>query len=897
MTPQDPVVARYHRIGHVLVGLLPKRFRAKFGAAIEETLVAGLYDHRGRQRFWFALVNYQNIVTTAARERLAPTTTPSMRLHARPSRAQRGATTVQSILQDLRFAIRSLRRQPGFALIVIATLALGIGANTTIFSVINAVLLDPLPYSNPGELVVVGAVDADTPRGYGRMSRPDTEDISDLPAFTSLVGYSTTAVTLIDGGEPAVFQAARVAQGMLSTFERAPMLGKDVTQADATPDAPRVTVISHRFWQDVLGGREDVIGSSVMLSEVTWHVIGVAPAGFNFPDGVDIWQPWRMRPEDCTRGCQTLLTIGRLAPGATLTQAQTQMTALGERLASELPDTNFDKRFAGDFLRNRIVGDVRSGLWIVLGAVGLVLLIACANVAILLLVRATARQGEIAIRTALGASRGRLLRQVLVESQVLAFVGAGLGTLGAWVAVNVLKQLSAGTIPRIENVSLDGSVLTVTLAATVIVALLFGLAPAITLSRAGATGGLNASGRGGLTNPGDSRFRSVLMGTEVAMSLLLLTGSGLLLKTFARLYAVDLGYETEEIIRFTVSIPSARYETLEQVATFYETLDRQIATTPGVAAVGAVYGAPLGRGNITGQVLVEGRPEPPNGSETFGSIRPVTSGYFDAMRLPLLRGRGVESTDVGGSIPVAVVNEVFVRENFPNEDPLGQRVYLTAGFGYTNPTWTIVGVTRDIRSRSLTREPVPEIYVPHSQFGPAFMTVNVRGMPGGPPLINTLRAELKTLDPSVPMRNVETVRDAVTRQLAPTRFYLILVGSFAALAVILSAIGLYGVVSYLVSRRAREIGIRLALGAKTGTIVRLVATQGLRPAIVGLIAGVIVSLASTRLLSSILYEVRPNDMTVLGGVTSLVLLVSLVAVFLPAGRASRVNPVSVMREQ
>ncbi len=858
----------------------------------------GLLDRRGIRRVWFVVRSLGSVLSTAIRESVFPTTNPTVGpCSNHPTLSTRGEKVLSSTLHDIRYALRSLLHQPGFSTIAVLTIALGIGANTAIFSVVNGVLLRPLPFEKPGELVIVGTHDMEDPDGRDNMSLPDIEDVAALPAFEKLVGYRTRTMTLTGYENPQLAKAAMVTDGILGMLGSHPSTGRDLTAEEADPNGPRVLVVSHRLWQEQLGGEKNVIGTSIEMSEVPWEVVGVAPPGFSFPDGTDIWYPDRLSTEYCDRGCRLRLTLGRLAPGAQLSTAQTQLTVLAERLALEYPDMNHEVGFGTNLLRDQIVGDVRAGLWVLTGAVGLVLLIACGNVAILLLVRANARQGEIATRAALGASRGRLIRQILLESQILAMAGAAIGTAGAYVAVGTLKGLSAGTIPRIEQVTLDWPVLAFSLCLTVVVALLFGLVPVATLTRDGMIAGLRSSSRGRVAPKGSSRFRSALLAFEVAMSILLLTGSGLLLKTFTRMFAVDLGYETEQIVRFSLAIPDARYETLNQVALFYRTLDERIQRLPGVAASGAVFGAPLGPDHYSGWISVDGRGEPEVGQETYASVKTMTPGYFDTMRIPLLRGRSIEAADIEGTVPVAVVNETFVAENFPDEDPIGKQVNVAVGYGYADPGWTIVGVVRDIRSRSLTREPESEIYVAHAQYGPNNMTVSVRGETGATHLLPAIRNEVMALDPNVPLRQIETVQEAMKQQVAPTRFYLLLVVAFAGLAVLLSAVGLYGVVAYLVSRQTREIGIRIALGARIGLIVRLVTTQGLYPALGGLVVGLVASLAFTRVLGSLLFEVQPNDPGVLVGVSVLVLLVSGVATLIPARRALRIDPVIVMRTE
>jgi predicted permease len=813
-----------------------------------------------------------------------------------------GASFVETLRQDLSFAVRSLVRRPGFTLVAVLTLALGIGANAAIFSAVDAVLLRPLPYPEPDGLVMVWAHDGDTPDGQGWMSRPDVDDIRGLESVESITGYGTTSITLTGGDRPEVVSGGRTTGALLRTFGLSPVLGRDLGPGDVGPDAPREAVIGHDFWMERYGGRRDVVGSTLEISERSYEIVGVAPAGFDFPSGARVWVGDRNSgSEGCGRGCHTLRAVARLAGTDTSDRAQDELDALATSLAEAYPDSNFDKWFRTEGLADYVVGGVRSGLWILLGAVALVLLIACANVANLLLVRASARRNEVAVRAALGAGRGRLVRQVLTESLLLALLGSAAGLMLARFGLAGLKGLAAGTVPRIEGAGVDATVLGFTAVVAVLVALLFGLGPALKVAGSPVVEGLGGGGVRGASRR-EGRSRSVLLAVEVGLSLVLLVGAGLLLRSFQELYAVDLGYDTREVVRFQVVLPEARYGDLGTVAAFYRTMEERLAAVPGVESVGSAFGSPLGNGQATGQVIVDGRPEPPPGQELHASLDAVTPGYLRTLRIPLLRGRPVQATDVAGTPPVAVVNEAFVRHVFPDEDPLGKRVHVTVGFGLdeyegdNQPMWEIVGVVSDARSRGPRADPVPEIFVPQAQYGPDFLDVHVRGAPGATGLVTAARDVLASLDPNVPMRRVETLDEAVAEQAAATRFYLTLVALFAGLAVVLAAVGLYGVVAYLVSRRTREIGIRMALGARSREIGRLVVAQGLRPAGWGAAAGLVVALVGGRLVESVLFGVEPTDPGVLVGVTVLLLVIVVAASLIPARRAARVDPSNALRE-
>lgn len=794
-------------------------------------------------------------------------------------------------VRDARFALRSLARRPGFTLAAMLTLALGIGANAAMFSVVNGVLLRPLEWRDPDGLVMVWAHGED-PTSRGVMSLPDIQDIAQLPAVSSIVGYRDWTATVTSGEEPELIPASRSIGGLMETFQVNPFMGRDLTEADAREGSSGVVVIGYRYWQDRLGGRPDVLGSTIEISEVPYEIIGIAPDGFDFPEHAQLWLPRVLDPEGCGRGCHTLLAIARLRSPDQLNAFASQLATLGDRLAAEYPESNFSKRFHGVRLADDMVGDVRHALWFILGAVGLVLLIACANVANLLLVRAETRRGEMAVRAALGAGRGRLVSQVLLESAMLAGGGALLGLLLARGAIVFLRTIPAGTVPRIATVSLDGRVLLFTLGLTVLVTLLFGLSPALQQARLKVTD-LVSERRGG-HGPRATRSRALLLTLEVALSVVLLAGAGLLLKSFDRLYRVELGFATERVTRFEIALPASRYDSIPQIVTFYSSLEERLAALPGVVAVGSAFGPPLSGSRITGEVLVEGRPEAAPGTERYGAMHSVTAGYLAAAGMPVLRGRGIEESDRAGTLPVAVVSETFVDQNFPNEDPLGRRFRVTAGFGYGSPDFTIVGVVGDVR-HALTDEPEPEVYVPLGQFGPGALTVTMRTASGVVP-ISVVRDIVRELDPALPVRDYETVDAAIRTAVAPTRFYLLSMACFAGLAIVLACVGLYGVVAYIVSQRNREIGIRLALGARRGQVVSLVLRQGLRPAAFGIAAGLGLALALGRIAESMLFQVHPRDPQILFGVTAVLLFVTAAAAFLPALRASRTNPGVALRE-
>ncbi len=794
-------------------------------------------------------------------------------------------------MQDVRFGVRQLRRNPAFAVVAILTLGLGVGATTAIFSVLNGVLLKPLPYAEPDELVRVWVGPE-----RGNMSGPDVLDIQNqLPSVDRLIALSTSSQTITGQGEPFLVRTGRVTEGVLALFRVAPHLGRDLGAFEVEADLPAEVVLGHGLWQRVFGGAPDIIGRTVQVNGISHEVVGVAPPDFAFPSQVEMWVPRAAVREGCQRGCHAWSTIGTLAPGATLAGAQSELDALAVTLEQTYPDTNTNKRFRAVSLQNDLVGDVSRGLWILLGAVAAVLLIACANVANLLLVRASSRAGEMAVRGAMGATRRRLVRQALIESAVLATAGGAVGIAFAYFAVRGMRAVSGASIPRMDAVGVDGPAVLFTLALVAGVTLLFGLSPALRASDKSLADSLGDAGRGALG--ASNRQRRLLVAAEMGLSVVLLVGAGLLLRTFSQLHAVDLGYETQDVVRFGLSLPNAEYEALDEVRTFYRTLEGQLAGLPGVESVGSSYGPPLGGGNVVGDVLVNGRPEPAPGNELGASVKSVSPDYLATMRIPLVQGRTLMRSDDTDALPVAVINQTFVREVFPGEDPIGKRVTVSVSFDWGSPEWTIVGVVGDIRSRSITTDPVSEIYVPHGQFGPGFMTTSLRTAPGVSLPIDAIRREVRALDPNLPIRSLETVQEAIADDVAPTRFYLFLVAVFAGLALLLAAVGLYGVLAYTVSSRTREIGVRVALGAGRRRIARMVVLDGLRPALAGVVGGLFVAALGGRVLESVLYGVEPNDPLVLGTVPVVLLLVAVAAALIPAARAGGMDPSEALRSE
>ena len=878
----------------IVLLIYPAAFRQRFADSMLDTFRERYLERpRGPMSCCvFCVRTLSNLIAQGLRERLQP----SLTAHrcSKPTRESTMAAWISHIAQELRFSARALRRRPGAGLLAIITLALGIGASSTIFSVVNGVLLRPLPYPEPEGIISVVSNWTGPESGLGSMSYPDLADLaSAAPSIESLVGVNSTSMTLTGMGDPRVLTVTRLTEGLMRTFRIAPHLGRDLRADEFGPKGPTVVVIGYGFWQSQFGGDPEVLGQTLTLSGRAYEVVGVAPPGFDVPSDRELWIPRRLDVEDCGRGCHTMAAVGRLVPGATLERVRVEVARIAADLSAAYPDTNINKGFLVRSLRDLIVGEVRPGLVLMLGAVALVVLIACANVANLLLAQAANRSGEIAIRTAIGADRGHLLAQVLVESSLLAFLGGVLGLGLTALSLTLMPAVVTG-IPRIHGVTIDGNVMLFTLATVVTVTLLFGSAPAFAFLRASFKQGLARAGKGG-ESVARERFRGLLLAGEVALSALLLIGAGLLLRSFSALYAVDLGFESRDLVRFNTLLPGTDYEDLASVRAFYRELEERARALPGVEAAASAWGPPLGRSRATGDVRIEGRPEPSPDQAREASVQPVGPDWFETMGIGLVAGRGLEPRDDAGPKPVVVVNETFVRQHFPDEDPIGHHVELSVDLGYGTAGGRIVGVARDVRGRRLDRNPDPQVYVPHGLYGPNGLTVTVRRRAGAPSPLPALREIVAQLDPNVPMYRIETVEQVVSEQVAPTRFYLVLLLAFAALAALLAAIGLYGVVAYSVSRRRREIGLRAALGASRPGLLRMVLARAMTPAILGLALGLIAAWFGSRVLAATLFGVEARDPWIFGATSALLMLVSLLATVVPAWRASRIEPASALR--
>jgi predicted permease len=787
------------------------------------------------------------------------------------------------MITDIRYAIRGFSRTPGFTLTAILTLALGIGATTAMFSVVNAVLLEPLPYPAAERLVVT------------RGSLPDLRDLQQASrSFEDSAIWATNLYNLRLNGESRQVLGAVISSNLLPLLDVKPVLGQGFSRDDLRPDT---VILSHGLWQRQFGADPAVIGRRIELSGMKGTIIGVAPAWFRFPSAE--FQLWTrldiiesMAPAQAkNRALRIFQAIARLREGVTLQQARAEAEAISAQLARTYPSTNASIEFRVRSLYDQLVGDTRPALKMLLGTVGLLLLIACANVANLMLARTAVREREMAIRSALGARRGRLVRQLATESLVLATFGGVFGLLLAMWGVDILPSLLEARVPRAEGIRIDGAVLTFAFGATVLTGLFFGLAPALQASMRASTS-LKESSRGVAGTSTSGRLRAAIVIGEIAMAVIVIVGAGLLARSFAALTSQDVGFEPQNVITFNVQLVAIDGDRSRgEVAT--RLFDR-LATLPGVDAVGGATGLPTVTAQRGTRFEIDGRQLTPD--ESGALFIGATPGYFAALRTPVLRGRPFASSDAPRSQPVAIVNRALADTLFPNEDPVGRRLRLINP--EQTPEWrTIVGVVGDVQYRGLGEEPVPTVYTPFAQTPFLWVYVMVRATGSPDALLASLRSIVPSVDPKLTAADVRLFDDVIASSAATPRLNMLLVSGFAMLALVLAAVGIYGVIAYSVAQRTREIGVRIALGAGRVDVVRLVLKEGLVLAVAGTLLGVGAAAALSRMMRTLLFGVSERDPMTFAAGALLLFAVAMLACYLPARRALRVDPISALRAE
>ena len=800
--------------------------------------------------------------------------------------------------QDLLYAVRRLVKAPGFTLVAVLTLALGIGANSAIFSVVNGVLLKPLPYPEPDRLVGV----YHTTEGHRAvMSGPNFTDVSrTATSFENAAAISTTRMILTGEGEPARLPVAEVSASLFSVLRVRPALGRAFNADENTPGRNNVVILSHSLWQQRFGSDSSVIGKRITLDGVSKEVVGVMPAGFSYPSGRDAWLPVDYDENFVAkqRGAWYLSVVARLKPGISPQQSAAEVETIGRNLARQYPDANAEIGMTTYPLLEAMVGDIRASVMLLLGAVGFVLLIACTNVANLLLARAATRETEMAVRTALGAGRGRLVRQLLTESVLLSLVGAGFGLLLAVWGVELLTSLKPQGIPRLDNVRIDGVVILFTIGVGVVTGVLFGLVPAFAATR-GLSATLKEGGRGAVTSRGGTRVRGVLVVAELALAVMLLAGAGLLMRSFVKLQAVDPGFKVDPALTFDLTLPDARYKEMDQQIAFFDQLLPRLRSLPGVQAASAVMGLPLSGLDFIISFEVGGRPPVPPSQQPAMQVRVATPEYFSTIGIPLKRGRLFTEDDRLQTPRVVLITEAAARQYFPNEDPIGKTIKLGWGRGPGKPRagGEVVGIVGDVKDEGLNEANPPQIYLPLRQWPVSFMTLVMKSSVPPTSLTDGARAQVASLDPNLPLSNVSTLDAIVAKSISQQRFYMTLLSVFATVALVLAAIGIFGVLSYAVSQRTREIGIRMALGAQEGTVIGLVVRQAMLLVGTGVIAGTLLALYLSRTMTKMLFSVRPTDPTTFVSVAVLLAAVALLASYLPARRATRVDPIVALRAE
>ena len=800
---------------------------------------------------------------------------------------------------DLRQALRTLIKSPGFSAIIVTVLAVGIGANTAIFSIVNGVLLKTLPFHNASRLVSVSGI----VRGEeeNSASLPDIRDwraqSKTLDAIAPVSGY---AVTMTGNGDPASLEVVVTTGDLFTMLGATPLLGRVMSAKDDEKGAEPVVLIAETTWANHFGRRPSIVGDAVTLDGVRCTVIGVMPAAFQFPiqvEPIEAWMPLGAVKFVAQfldqRGAHFARAVGRLAPGATLEQATSEMQTIAAQLAKEYPASNAVRPSARvSSLQDRLVHEYRLGLIVLLCAVAAVLLIACANVANLLLARGTVRHKEMAIRAAMGAPRSRLIRQLLTESLILAAASGALGAVIALWGVEALVAASPLEIPRFKAVTIDRGVLLFTTVVSMATGMLFGLAPALYLSRADAGDTLKDAGRGSSSSR-TARTRQMLVVAEIALSLVLLASAGLLLRSLIVLQHVDPGFVAEQAITTGLLLPDARYPDGPARTAFYRRMDEAIHALPGATASGIATTLPLSGSDMNVGFTIEGRPQEP-GARTSAAYFAVSPDYFKAMGIRLVQGRTFTGADSETSPPVAIVSEAFARRYWPNENPIGKRV--NAGVNKRGPC-DIVGVVADVKQIALAEPAKPAMYTPFPQTPWPFLSMVIRTPSDPAALTGSLRAVLATLDPDRPLGKVQTVTEYVTNSVATPRFTATLVGSFAALALLLAGFGLFSVMAYSVAQRRREIGIRMALGAQAADVRSLVVSQALGLGAIGLGVGLVGAVAAGRVIATLLFGVSPSDPMTIAGVCALLLAVLAAAAYLPARRATRVDPMMALRTE
>jgi putative ABC transport system permease protein len=809
---------------------------------------------------------------------------------------------MEALLQDIRYSIRTLAKRPAFTIVAVLTLALGIGANTAIFTVVDAALIRSLPYENPDALVHFWEISPKQDFSQHEASYPDYLDLrAQNQVFEDMAGYNGGSLTITGRDAPERLRSARVTSSFFPVLGVRAVLGRTFLEGEDQPGAERIVILSHGLWQRRFGADPNIIGQTLSLNNDTYTVVGVLPPTFKFArvGDAELWVPLNPMPYQVSRrNLYWLNVIARIKPGLSLKQAQAEMDGFAASFQQQYPESHTGVGLRIVNLHEEIVGSVKPVLLALLGAVGFVLLIACANVANLLLARAAGRRKEIAVRVALGAKRSRLIQQLLTESLVLAFAGGLLGLLWALWGVELLVAAIPNSLlsfmPYLEGLTIDAGILGFTTAITLFTGLVFGIAPALQATRQELHESLKEGGRG---SGGSSRagLRSVLVVAEIALALVLLVGAGLMMRSLLRLLQVDPGFDTNNLLTFQLTLPDAKYSDMPQLLAFHQQLTARIEALPGVKGAGTTSLRPLSGGGNTASFMIEGQPAPDLGNKPEANVRTVSTNYFTVMGIALIQGRTFTEADNAAAPNALVINRTLANRFFPDQDPVGKRIAF--GFDPERRPWLIVGVVGDEKVTALDARTTPVIYFHYTQDAESYMGVLVRTSSDPMSMIGAVRSEINAIDQDIPMFSVMTMEQMISNSQSTfmRRYPTLLIGLLAAVALLLAAVGIYGVISYSVTQRTHEIGIRMALGAQKRDIIKLVVGQGLILMIAGLGIGMGAAFALTRFLSSILFGVSATDTISFAGVSALLAIVALIACYIPARRAARVDPMIALR--
>jgi putative ABC transport system permease protein len=799
---------------------------------------------------------------------------------------------METLLKDIRYGFRSLLKRPGFTAIAVITLALGIGANSAMFSTVNAVLLKSLRYPEAERIVLLDGINPSAGITQSNMSIPDFADWqAQSQSFEQLAGFVTGGSLLTSGDEIERVRGTSVSNDFFPLFRTGALRGRTLQPDDSQKGRDKVVVLSYALWQRRFGGNENVIGSKVILAGKPTTVVGVMPNGFDYPSQSELWVPFPIDPTTERRDNRFVSVVGRLKPGVPIAQAEASLDTINKRLAQTFVETNTGWTVKVTNLQERMVRSMRKSLLVLLGAVALVLLIACANVANLLLARATGRQKEIAVRAALGASRWRVVRQLLTESVLLSLIGGAIGLLVSVWLTRLLVSISPANTPRFDEIKPDVWVFAFTLALTVVTGIIFGLVPALQASRIDLNTGLKETRGAGASH--NQRLRGLVMVAEIALSFILLVCAGLLIKSFMRLREVNPGFNPANVLSIRTSLPGAVYPKGEPRAQMLRQVVDHVKTLPGVESAGAVLSLPLGGDtlNVGRAYIREGRPATPEES-TNATYLVATPDYFRTLQIPLIAGRPFSDYDTDHTPKVVIVNETMARQLWPGASPLGKRITIWRDEDFPRE---IVGIVGDTKA-SLDEDASPQMYVPFAQdsgWGSMSLVIRTSGDPSATSA--AARSEIRSLDKGIPLFNVKTMNDVLAVSVAQPRVSMLLLSAFAAVALLLAVIGIYGVTAYYVTQRTQEIGIRMALGAQMGDVMKLVFRSGMLLAVIGVAIGLAVALVLTRLLTSLLFAVKPTDLATFATVAVCLLVTAFLACYLPARRATKVDPLVALR--